>query len=127
MKYIIAVEVEQLTSLQDLVRTLQACFDEGAAGFFQVLNTTAPSFVVLFERDAAEDAEYLCKRLGMDPATPTEQHAMQQLADELSEASDAHIVGEIVAGLTERRATVFDFGSQALSQAIAEHRELAPA
>jgi len=51
-EYMISVEVDATTTLQELRNALQEACDEGAEFQFQILSTKAPSFIILFLRDA---------------------------------------------------------------------------
>lgn len=121
MKYFIAAEMEAFGPMSDLTAALQRAFDQGTAGYFQVLVTRAPTYVVIFERETDTDAQYVCKRAD-DPENSIECAAMQQLAAELEEAGVGEIALPILEDLRNGDAQCFDFNVGAFS-AMAEYTE----
>lgn len=120
MKYYIAVEIEATGPIADLTASLQRAFDGGAAGDFQVLVTRAPSYMVIFERKVADDAEYVSKRADA-PNVSIERATMQQLAAELTEGDAGAGVQPVIDALNEGDAQTFDFGLGAFA-AMAEYK-----
>jgi hypothetical protein len=106
----ISAEVEGDFTLQDLRDALQCTCDAGAEFQFQILTTQAPSFIVLFWRDASEDAPYLGKRMSEHNENALAIAAFQQLADELEELGVA-LVAELVQRLRAGNAKLIDFNS----------------
>lgn len=109
--YFIAAELEAIAPISDVVTGLQRGFDDGAAGLFQVIPTASPGFMVLFERDAGEDAEFVAQRM-MQERLDVKAAAIAQLLAEL-EDSDLGAASNIVDALRQR-GHCFDFGSMAL-------------
>lgn len=108
MNYFLAVEVEIEGAMADLCGALRQTFENGATGDFQILRTTREGlFMVLFERNAVTDAEYVSKRL--NESTSVELAAMHQLADELEEAGAETFATQIVTLLRKGNAECFDF------------------
>lgn len=109
-EYMISVETESIVPLQDLRDALQRACDAGAEFQFQILTTQAPSFVVLFWRDASEDEEYIAKRMTADDKNALKTAALQQLADELTEPG-IDMLADLVQQLADGRAELIQFGS----------------
>ncbi len=109
-EYMISAEVEGDFTLQDLRDALQCTCDAGAEFQFQILTTRAPSFIVLFWRDASEDAPYLAKRMSEHDDNALATAAFQQLADELEESGVA-LVAELAQRLRAGDAKLIDFNS----------------
>jgi hypothetical protein len=104
--------IEAYGPIGDLTATLQAAYDGGADGDYQVIVTRSPSFMVIFKRSVANDAEYVSKRIGFSDLS-AEDAAMQQLADELVEGGLAEIGMPIVEDLRNSCAHCFDYGNGA--------------
>lgn len=117
MKYYIAVEVEAAGPIADLATSLQRAYDGGASGDFQVLVTRAPTYMVIFERNVADDAEYVSIRANT-PDVSIEVAAMKQLAAELFDA--APVAQPVIDVLNEGDAQCFDYGVGAF-EAMAEY------
>lgn len=113
-KYFIAVETRVQDSITDLVKDLQAAFDGGAAGFFQVIKSRSSTCFVLFERDAGDDQEIIRERLGRAPDLELNFHLAQQLAAELVEGGAAGAAVDVIDALRDGQAQVFDFGAGTL-------------
>ena len=118
MKYFIAVEVEATGPMTELVSALRSAYDIGPAGNFNVLVTKAPTYMVVFERDSEEDAQYVSKRAESGEAI--EKAAMQQLAAELEEADAGALVQPIIDDLRNGDAQCFDYAIGAF-EAMAEN------
>lgn len=112
MKYFISVEVKAAGPIADFTAAIQRAFDGGAAGAFQVLVTHAPSYMVVFERESADDSNYVSKRV-TSPDLTVEAAAMQQLAAELVEGDIGSLAMPIVSVLQNGDAQCFDFGAGA--------------
>lgn len=112
MDYFIAVEIDAYGPIGDLTAALQAAFDGGADGDYQVVVTRVPSFMVIFKRSVANDAEYVSKRIGFSDMS-AEDASMQQLADELVEGGLSDVGMPIVEDLRNRCAHCFDYGNGA--------------
>ncbi|ABE47260.1 hypothetical protein [Polaromonas sp. JS666] len=112
MKYFISVEVKATGPIADLTAAIQRAFDRGAAGAFQVLVTHAPSYLVVFERESADDRTYVSKR-ATSPDVSVETAAMQQLAAELVEGDIGTLAMLIVSVLQDGEAQCFDYGAGA--------------
>lgn len=109
-KYFVAAEIPANTAIENVASSLQEAFDNGAAGHFQVLVTMAPTYLAVFERDSAEDAEYVHTRLRQGTES-VELAVMQQIAAELGDGNvgpHAIVLKEV---LQEGDAQCFDFGS----------------
>lgn len=117
-QYFIAVEVEAMGPMPDLCAALRKAFDHGAAGDFQVLVTTAPTYLVLFERDAINDRENVSRRIDASGSSP-ELAAMHQLAEELMHGDVGGFASPVVSVLQNGDAQCFDFGDGAI-EALAE-------
>ena len=115
MKYLIAVEIEAIGPIDDLSDALQAAYDDGADGYFKILVTHAPSYLVLFERDTGQDAEYVNNRLTAG-TVPIEQAAMHQLAAELGDGNIGDVARPIIEILLAGDAQCFDFGDGAMEE-----------
>lgn len=109
MNYYIAVEVEPLGPISDLAASLQRAYDGGAAGDFQVLVTHAPTYLVVFKRSVADDAEQVIRRADV-PEVSIEKAAMQQLAAELEEGDAGPLAQFVIDVLNEGDAQCFDYG-----------------
>ena len=117
MNYFIAAETVSIGPMTDLVKALQTAFDNGADGSFKVLVTHAPSYMVIFERSAVNDKEYVGKRAEQNISIETS--AMQQLAAELEEGG----AGAVAAGIMDTQCFDFDSGailSMALDDSVIE-------
>lgn len=121
-EYMISVEIESTVPLQDLRDALQKACDEGAEFQFRILTTKAPSFVVLFWRDASEDDEYIAARMSADGEAARQAAAFGQLAAELAEPG-IELLGDLVSRLNAGEATLIDFGSLAHIQASGSAKE----
>jgi hypothetical protein len=99
MKYYISVECAATSPVADLTASLQRAYDQGAAGFFQVLTTSVPSHQVLFERTVADDREYVKNLVANVAGISVAQAAMYQLGAELTEG-DVGIVAQRIGVLT---------------------------
>lgn len=113
-KYFIAVETRAQDFVNDLVKDLQAAFDGGAAGFFQVIKSRSSTCFVLFERDAGEDHDVIRERVGKAPDLDLTFHLAQQLAAELVEGGVAGAAIDVVDALRDGQAQIFDFGAGSL-------------
>lgn len=120
MKYYIAVEVEATGPIADLTASLQRAYDGGAAGDFQVLVTRAPTYMVIFERNVADDSEYVSKRADSGEVS-IENAAMQQLAVELIKGDIGTVAQPVVVVLLNGDAQCFDYGIGAF-EAMAEFK-----
>ena len=81
--YLILVEMSAMGPMSDLVAALQAGYDAGAAGSFQVVPTRQPGYLVTFLRTVADDdLEYLRARLERGSASLV-LAAVHQLGAEL--------------------------------------------
>ena len=109
-EYMISVEIESAAPLQDLRDALQKACDAGAECQFRILTTQAPSFVILFWRDAAADDEYIAARMSDNDDLALEAAAIKQLAYEL-EVPGIELLGDLVSKLKAGSATLIDFGS----------------
>lgn len=109
-EYMISVETESTVPMQDLRDALQQACDAGAEFQFRILTTQAPSFIVLFWRDASEDEEYIAKRMTAADEESLATAAFQQLADELAEPG-IDMLADLVQQLAEGRAEFIQFGS----------------
>lgn len=109
-EYMISVETESTVPMQDLRDALQQACDAGAEFQFRILATQAPSFIVLFWRDASEDEEYIAKRMTAQDEEALATAAFQQLADELREPG-IDMLADLVQQLAEGRAEFIHFGS----------------
>lgn len=109
MTYFIAAEIAATAPIADITSALQRAYDNGASGDFQVLATTAPSFVVVFKRDAQDDAEYVIERVN-PPETSINKAAQQQLAAELQEGDLGECAHAVIGVLSSGEAQCFDFG-----------------
>ncbi len=112
MNYFIAAETVSIGPMTDLVKALQTAFDNGADGSFKVLVTHAPSYMVIFERSAVNDKEYVGKRAEQNISIETS--AMQQLAAELEEGGAGAVAAGIMDTLRNGDAQCFDFDSGAI-------------
>lgn len=124
MDYYIAVEVEPLGPISDLANSLQRAYDRGAAGDFKVLVTHAPTYLVVFKRSVADDAEYV-SRLADSPELSIEKAAMHQLAEELAKGDLGPIAQSVIDVLNEGDAQCFDFGVgafEAMAESTTEHK-----
>jgi hypothetical protein len=111
-QYYIAVEVVATGPIADLAAAIQRAYDGGAAGDFKVLATHAPSYMVIFKRDAGDDGEYVSQRSAS--GTSIEHAAMQQLAAELEDGGVGPCAQSVVDVLRSGDAHCFDFGIGAL-------------
>ena len=109
-EYMISVEIESTVPLQDMRDALQKACDEGAEFQFRILTTKAPSFVVLFWRDASEDDEYIAARMSTDGEVAREAAAFRQLAAELEEPG-IELLGDLVSKLNVGEAKLIQFGA----------------
>lgn len=109
-EYMISVEVDATTTLQELRNALQEACDEGAEFQFQILSTKAPSFIILFLRDAGADYEYIAARMESESEEACKRAALQQLAAEIGEFGIAELDG-LVANLEAEQATLLSYGS----------------
>ena len=118
--YLIAVEIEAVMPLHDLREGLQAAYDAGADGRFQIVATKTPGFMILFLRSTTEeDAAYLLKRMGGE--IDVRQAARLQLAAELGEIDNEATSAVVAALLSGEGARCVEFGGDALDhvQALA--------
>lgn len=109
-EYLISVEIDATTTINDLRSALQEACDEGAEFQFQILSTKAPSFIVLFLRDAAADYEYIAERMESESEDACKRAALQQLAAEIGEF-DISALDSLVAKLEAEQATLLSYGS----------------
>ena len=113
-KYFISTEINAVGKMEDLAKDLQTCYDNGTDGSFKIVATSTPGYMVLFERDAASDGEYIRGQLGADGKS-LELVAMQQLADELREGWErSDVVAPVIEALEKGWGNCFDFESGAL-------------
>jgi hypothetical protein len=111
--YLIAVEIEALMPLADVRAGLQAAYDAGADGRFQILPTMAPGFMILFLRTTSEDdASYLLSR--MNAEVDVRQSARLQLAEELCSAENAATLAVVAALRSGEGARCVEFGGSGL-------------
>lgn len=113
-KYFVAAEIPATTTIENVTKCLQKAFDNGAAGHFQVLVTMAPTYLVVFERDAADDEEYVQTRIRQG-AESVQLAVMQQIAAELEEGAVTQFAIPVKEVLQEGDAQCFDFGSGAIT------------
>lgn len=112
--YLIAVEIEATLPLADVVTQLQAAYDAGAAGWFEVTPTQTPGLLVLFLRSAVDtDADLLVQRMSL--GTDVRIAACEQLAAELGAVDNATTCA-LAAELASGRARCIDFGSGVLAR-----------
>lgn len=112
-QYLIVVDVEH-TSTSDLVAALQSCYDEGAAGSFEVVPMQHHNHAVLFLRTTADDdAEYLRERMRRDGIS-ARIAAQHQLGAELELGNGHETVRHIAATLRQARGKIVTFGNEAL-------------
>jgi hypothetical protein len=86
-KYLILVSVQLKTTAQKLVTALQSAYDNGAAGFFRVVEGHNDMFTIAFQRDSSEDHEYVAKKI-LEHGISASIAAMWQLSEELAEELD---------------------------------------
>lgn len=110
--YFIAVEVEATSTRPDLVASLQRAFDAGTAGFFQVVPTATPGYMVIFERSLDEDAEFVVQRMTTNRLC-VENAVKAQLHAELAEC-DMGCGDAVTSVLAASGGHCFDFGGRAL-------------
>ncbi|MDP3522285.1 MAG: hypothetical protein Q8S02_16865 [Hydrogenophaga sp.] len=112
MNFLIAVEVPAKGPMELLVHEVQQAYDNGAFGNFQCIVTHQPSYIVLFERTAAEgDWGYLQDHM-RQRSIDIQRAAQLQLAVELMEGLDRDnqtYLPTIIETLKEFDAQVVDF------------------
>jgi len=114
MKYYIAVEANAFIGATALlVAALQLAYDNGASGFFEVVTTKTVNRMVIFEREAADDTEYILNRAENEGIT-IEVAAMKQLAAELKDATTDDTYQFIIDDLESGQSRCFDFGNGCL-------------
>lgn len=104
--YLILVEVPAVGPITDLAAALQEAFDDGADGFFEIVATHQPTYMVTFLRTTAgDDMDYLRNHM-FNGGPSLKTAAMRQLGLELKPsvgdlaipvvntllAGDAHII-----------------------------------
>lgn len=109
-EYMISVEIDANTTIQDLRNSLQQACDEGAEFQFQILTSKAPSFIVLFLRDAAADYDHIAARMESETEEACKRAALLQLAAEIGECG-LHALDGLVANLRAGHATLLSYGS----------------
>lgn len=106
--YLITVEVPATGTIQDLAKALQEAYDDGADGFFKIIATTQPTYLVIFLRTTAEDdMEYLRERMTEGSET-LHLAAMHQLGQEL-QLSAGDVAKPVVDVLLAGDAQIVDF------------------
>jgi len=126
MKYYISVECAATSPVADLTASLQRAYDQGAAGFFQVLTTSVPSHQVLFERTVADDREYVKNLVANVAGISVAQAAMYQLGAELTEGDVGIVAQPVVEALANGDGKFFDFGAGALEALLEDSIAEAP-
>lgn len=117
--YFIAASMPAVIPTQDVCTALQAAYDEGAEGSFQILQADAQSYLVIFQRDAALDSEYITRRYSSAPHVAPIDHARMQLADELADAGSGVAIEHLVEDLRgPHRGRVFDFDAGAIEALV---------
>jgi hypothetical protein len=106
-EYAIGVEIPVLIPLHELLVQLQKACEHGVEAQFQVLQTAAPTYLILFVRDADLDADHVSKRMEHTNDDP-KRAAMLQLAEEIAEVCDTDL-DPIVENLRAGKAQAFDF------------------
>lgn len=113
MNFLICVEVPAKGPMARLVQELQQAYDNGAYGNFRCIVTHQPSYMVLFERSAAEDDwGYLQDHMRIK-GVDIEQASQIQLASELALGLDREsqtYMLEIIETLQNHDAQIVDFG-----------------
>ncbi|MBG6083109.1 hypothetical protein [Rubrivivax gelatinosus] len=112
-EYLITAEVPAKGSIDELTAALQEAFDNGVDGFFRVIVTHQPTYIVVFLRSTRDgDAVYIRNRL--EELDGDVEHAAQaQLAAELREAG-GHAVADVIEVLRDGDGQVIDFANALL-------------
>lgn len=95
-----------VSGIENLQQKLQAAYDAGAAGSFNLL-PQGEGVKIVFERQYSDDAEYIEQR--MANGTTLQRAVCEQLADELEETG-AECLSQVVATLRTDAAVYDDKG-----------------
>lgn len=83
--YLITAEVPAQGPIEALAAALQQGYDNGAAGSFQVIVTTQPTYLVIFLRTTAEDDSDYLRATAAKHGCAIKHAAALQLAAELTD------------------------------------------
>ncbi|CAE6795638.1 hypothetical protein R70006_05060 [Paraburkholderia domus] len=103
--YSISAVVKTDAPIRQLRSDLQAAYDHGAAGFFEIEEIDSSTKRIVFERQFGEDYEMLVDRIAK--GSEVSRAACEQLADEFSELSpEGSCLAAVLASLRDPRNAV---------------------